>query len=350
MIGIIQFEPIVGGETTLAVNLHEILSEEGEVEILHPYNKDRGISRLWKKAPGEFVEYDQLIDRLNEYEILLFLNSVHYPKEKELEKILSLFSNIENSKVIFYEHGFHTWNFCRYDLILPLVSKKNELRILTNTVESREDYLKKGYKVFLCRQPFNPKSYRPVKKNDTETINICFNSRFSKEKNILFVFSYFSEFFREESNFSVNFRYDKKSGLAALAENAKSMKNCKIENYAEDVGEIYDEQDFCLYFGCFDVKEMGKIEYSLLEAIYYQIPIIIHPFWFNFFKYEEYGFSREFIKSCFIELDPLTFHLELHIDHSEKTENALEILKEFYPSKIKERIQDCLDSFTSSDI
>jgi len=105
---------------------------------------------------------------------------------------------------------------------------------------------------------------------------------------------------------------------------------------------MYDYQDFCVFWGYDEETEIGKIEYSLLEAFYYEIPVIVHPSWLRKFKHEEYGFSKEFVESCFIKMDPYTIMdlVEHPENYKEAAKYAKEMLKDFLEDKVMQRLEN----------
>ena len=355
-IALFQFEPIIGGESTLCACLSKILSKHYTVRIFHPCGYEgtnMRVSQLWKAVDnGKFVPYYKVPEICNVVDYCIFLNSVHINQKTYYEQmfpVIRMFSNIKNSNVIFYEHGLHTWNHCDYETIFSMLNEKNKIRILTNTNEAIEKYTERGYKSFLCRQPFIEENYPIIQKNKSKTVNICFNSRFSTAKFVHKAIDYFSEFLNDEAmDFKLQFRASGKEpdGMNVLKDEIRKSKNGILKDYAVNISEIYDNQDFCLYWGYDETPEIGKLEYSLLEAFYYEIPVIAHPSWIRSFKCEEYGYTQAFIDSCFIPLDPYTI-IDL-VKNPEKYKSCLEnarlLLCDFLEYNIIERIKLCFNS------
>ena len=346
-ISLIQFEPIIGGESTLCNGLYKILSTDNSVNVYHPVDK---IYKLYVKSENaKYVNYDSIKHICENSDVALFINSLH-TNEEELKKtnLLNIFSKIKKCKLIFYEHGLHTWDQCCYEQILKVLKNSNKIRILTNTKEAISIYIKRGYSAFLCRQPFIKDDYPDLERKETDNkLNIYFNSRFSVNKCVIEAIEYFYDFLNsEELDFCLTFR---NSGLESKQLNYhKSLisesKNCKLLTYCSNK-ERYENQDYVLYFGYNDDKEKGKIEYSILEAIHYNIPILVHPFWIKNFKHDEYDITKEELDSIFIVINPFNIKKLLTDKIKLQMPNANKLMLEFSNKKIQERIDICINSF-----
>jgi hypothetical protein len=354
-ISIVQFEPIIGGESTLCESLSNLLSSCYDIKIYHPcqiIDSKLRISKLWHAVNnGKFVPYSYLKTICDNSDYTIFLNSIHVSTHTPyslMRELIVAFSTITDSNLIFYEHGLHTWKQCDYLTLFSILEHQNSIRVLTNTIEGKAIYEKYRIKSFLCRQPFLPKS-SVVEKNDTDIVNICFNSRFSLNKKVDKVVNYFHEFLNDsDMRFSLNFRESglESENLISLKKIIIDSKNGKLERYTTSSQDIYNKQDFCLFFGYDDRQEVGKLEYSLLEAFHYSIPVIAHPSWIRNFKYTEYGFDKEFIDKCFIPLDPYTFKdiVANPQNYRHTIENAKLLLEDFSATKILNRIKTCLET------
>ena len=335
---IIQFEPIIGGESTLCRALKSVLSSY-EITVIHPF-ADK-VSSVWKEGKtGEFKSLSQSIQLIKKNDVILFLNSTHYKDSMNL--LRDFYPKLKNKNIIFYEHGLHTWTQCNYESIFKLLSKYNKLRVLTNTNEAISFYREKGYQSFLCRQPFVPSEYNQINKNQSSELQICFNSRFVKNKGVFDALNYFFEFFTmPDLNFSLNFRAKK------VEAEGLSIPRVSVKPYVENISEIYEAQDYVLYYGYDDPNEMGKLEYSVLEAIYYNLPIIAHPKFIRNFKCTEYGVSKDHVQKMFFKMTPFSM-LDVLInkpDLSIYAEEAKVLLNDFLPEQIRYRVYLCVSSF-----
>jgi hypothetical protein len=131
-----------------------------------------------------------------------------------------------------------------------------------------------------------------------------------------------------------------------LKDVVRSKKEIVFLDFADDISDIYQDQDYCVYAGYLTREERGKIEYAVLEPIFYGIPLIVHPDVFAYFKYEEYGVTEEQLRKCFIELTPENIQkiIDREFDPSEYVRNARIILEDFLPEKILERFDTCSSS------
>jgi hypothetical protein len=145
----------------------------------------------------------------------------------------------------------------------------------------------------------------------------------------------------------LTFRDSRKDNLSELKDVLINSKNGKILDYAENLSDIYNKQDFCLFFGYKEESEIGKIEYSMLEAIWYEIPILMSSKWMKRFMYKEYGVDENFAEKSFLKLDYKNIKeiLNKKNDFSSYANNAKHLIKEFLPEAILERIEKCINSF-----
>ena len=366
-INIIHFDPYIGGETTLCNSISVILRQKFEVRVLHPIHLNKKgkpiMNSGWGKVEGgEYLPYDQVISACDDADFIFCLNAKHVKGSVKSDKralsiadALSFFDKFENKNFIFYEHGFHTWRLYDYGTLFPeLMKKGNTIRVLTNTKMAIEFYKTKGYNAYLCRQPFNPDFYNPITKNDTAKVNICFNSRYSSTKGPHVILKDMMQYFDKGYNFNLFFRgnigdpvsvWHNVNGVL-LKDIIRSKPEIVFRPFAIDISEVYDKQDFTIYAGYLTKEERGKMEYSVLESIFYDIPMIAHSDVFTAFKYEEYDVTPEQLKECFIELteENMMKIINKEIDGKSYAEKAKVLLNDFLPDKILERFEHCLNS------
>jgi hypothetical protein len=366
-INIIQFDPVIGGETTLTNALSEILRKEYEIRVLTPVHlSKKGIPKVdkkWGKVKGaEYLSYEQVKETCEDADFIFCVNAKHVKgsvksDKRELAQADSdlFFGQFHGKNFIFYEHGFHTWRLYNYErLFSNLIKQDNTIRVLTNTKMAIEFYASKGYNAYLCRQPFNTDLYGPIKSNSGSKINICFNSRYSATKGPYVILRQFMPFFGKGLNFNLQFRGNISDPVSVwhnidgvlLKDVMRSHPEISFLGFADQVSEIYNEQDFCIYAGYQTREERGKIEYAILEPIFYDIPLIVAPEVFEHFKYEEYEIAETELRSCFIEATPdnLQKIIDGKFDFENYTRNAHRILEDFLPHKILERFKTCITS------
>ena len=384
-INIIQFDPVIGGETTLANSLVAILKHEAvnTIRIIHPVHANKKgklkIDNKWGKVEGEeFLTYEDTAKACDDVDFIVCINAKHVKGSVKSDKRAlaqadsdHFFGLFSGKNFIFYEHGFHTWRLYNYEnLFEQLMKRDNTIRVLTNTNMAIDFYKTKNYNAYLCRQPFNTNLYKSLKErkdfiNFEPTImseqhvgippvKICFNSRYSSTKGPHVILKEFMQFFDKGLNFNLQFRGNISDPVSVwhnidgvlLKDVVRSKKEIMFLDFAEDITDIYQDQDYCVYAGYLTREERGKIEYAVLEPIFYNIPLIVHPDVFAYFKYEEYGISEEMLRKCFIELTPenLQSIIDRKFDASEYVKNARKILEDFLPDKILERFQICVTS------
>jgi len=385
-INVIQFDPVIGGETTLTNALVAILKKEHEVRIIHPVHAGKSgklkINKGWGKVEGEeFLTYSNTAAACEDVDYIFCVNAKHVKGSVKSDKRAqaqadsdAFFGQFSGKQFIFYEHGFHTWRLYNYEnLFEKLMKNDNSIRVLTNTNMAIDFYATKKYNAYLCRQPFNTDLYKPLKekKNFIDSdlhnmsqqyvgeapVKICFNSRYSSTKGPHVIIKDFMQFFDRDLNFKLQFRGNISDPVSVwhnidgvlLKDVVRSKSEIVFLEFADDISDIYQDQDYCVYAGYLTREERGKIEYAVLEPIFYGIPLIVHPDVFAYFKYEEYGISEEMLRKSFIELTPenLQAIIDRKFDSSEYVKNARKILEDFLPEKILERFQICSNSEAS---
>jgi len=367
-VNIIQFDPVIGGETTLCNALSAILKTKYEVRVIHPVHLNKkGIPKIdkkWGKVTGEeFLGYEATARACDEVDFIFCINAKHVKGSVKSDKRAiaqadsdDFFSRFQNRNFIFYEHGFHTWRLYNYDnLFSNLLKSNNTIRVLTNTHMAIDFYATKHYNAYLCRQPFDTDLYKPLKNdNPIDAVSICFNSRYSATKGPHVIVKDFMQFFDRGLNFKLQFRGNISDPVSVwhsiddviLKDVIKSKEEITFLDFADDMAEIYENQDYCIYAGYQTREERGKIEYAILEPLWYGIPLIVHPSVFEHFKYEEYGISEEQLRKSLIELTPENIEkiIAKEFDASSYIEEAKKIVNDFLPIKILERFDHCINS------
>jgi len=382
-INIIQFDPVVGGETTLCNALSSILKKDHKIRVIHPVHAGKKgklkIDSKWGKVVDEeFMTYEDVAKACEDVDFIFCINAKHVKGSVKSDKRAlaqedsdKFFNQFHGKNFIFYEHGFHTWRLYNYENLFSKLSKNNNtIRVLTNTKMAIDFYASKGYNAYLCRQPFYTDLYKPIMKNpsfkdfdpfclaDQEVgvprLKICFNSRYSATKGPYVILRDFIPFFNKDLHFNLQFRGNLSDPVSVwhnidgvlLKDVIRSYKEIVFKDFANDISEIYDLQDYCVYAGYQTREERGKIEYAILEPIYYGIPLIVHSSVFEHFKYEEYGITEEQLRRSFIESTPENLQriIDRKFDPSSYIENAKAILEDFLPDMILQRFNRCIAS------
>jgi len=365
-INVVQFDPVIGGETTLTNAIVKILKKEHEVRIIHPVHTSKKgklkIDSKWGKVEGEeFMTYENVAKACENIDFIFCINAKHVKGSVKSDKRALaqadsdyFFGQFKDKNFIFYEHGFHTWRLYNYEALFEKLMKQgNTIRVLTNTKMAIDFYESKKYNAYLCRQPFNTELYKPCQKKDDlqPKVNICFNSRYSATKGPYVVLRHFMPFFGKSLNFNLQFRGNISDPVSVwhnvngvlLKDVIRSHSEIVFKDFTDEISEIYDQQDYCVYAGYQTREERGKIEYAILEPIYYNIPLIVSPEVFEYFKYEEYGITKTELRSCFIEMNSENLEkiLKREFDPSDFVKNSRKILEDFLPERILQRFNQC---------
>lgn len=355
---IIQFTPLIGGETTLVKAMYKLLGEMGySVRVIHPSKSGKKL-KDWVLFEGQhFIKMDNFQTEIADSDILFFINSIHLKKHKKSEdreeafkSVLPIFS-FENKKVIFYEHGRHSSDLYDYPAIFErLKALNNRIVVFTNTKDVKPYYDKLGYESFVIRQPFDPTSYPAlVEPKSEDTVNIAFNSRYTANKRPQNVLPYFAKYLGKDSTFSLNFRGNVRDNCSVWYDLFHYFEDPKIvmRGYAEKFHQIYEGQDYCLYGGYTTKSEKGKMEYSMLEPFYYGIPLIVEKEVIESFRFDEYGISREQFMNSVICLTDENIESIINRTFNWKpyAERAKSIVEDFMPNATKARLAIGLQSF-----
>ena len=366
-VNILQFDPVIGGETTLCNALSMILKKKHEIRVIHPVHLNKkGIPKIdpkWGHVDGEeYLGYDDVAKACENVDFIFCINAKHVKGSVKNDKRAlaqadsdDFFGRFSNKNFIFYEHGFHTWRLYNYEnLFSELMKRGNSIRVLTNTKMAIEMYANKNYNAYLCRQPFIPELYNPIRKNTDPAINICFNSRYSSTKGPHVILREFMPLFDNGLNFNLCFRGNISDPVSVwhnidgviLKDIVRSKKEIVFKDFANDISEVYDNQDYTVYAGYQTQEERGKMEYSILESAYYEIPMLAHKDVFTHFKYKEYDLTEEYLRKSFILLNKenLLKIINKDFDSSEYIKNAKTIVNDFMPEKILERFEICTSS------
>jgi hypothetical protein len=356
-IDIIQFTPIIGGETTLTKTMSDFLSDMGySVRVIHPSKSGKCMKDWCTFERQNFVKISDFSEFVKDTDILFFINSIHLKKHKKVEdrneafeQAIPIFS-FDSKKVIFYEHGRHSSDLYDYPSIFSILSERgNRIVVFTNTRDVIPYYEKLGYNAFLIRQPLDPKNYPEIKREKSEKVKLSFNSRYTSNKRPQNILPFFNKYLGKEEPFELHFRGNVRDNVSVWYNLFHYFDDPKIimNGYFEHFHEIYNNIDYCIYGGYTTKSEKGKMEYSMLEPFFYGIPLIVEKEVIQYFKYEEYGISKEdFLKSVIVlteeNLDKI---IKGEFDSSSFVKNAKSIVDDFLPESIKRRLEIGLNGF-----
>ena len=358
-IDIIQFTPVIGGETTLVKAMYDLLEEMGySVRVIHPTKSGKCLKGYCLFEGQNFVKIKEFDNFVKDTDTLFFVNSIHLKKHKKLEDREKVFESIkpmysfENKNVIFYEHGRHSSDLYDYPSIFKILKEQNnKIIVFTNTKDVIPYYEDMGYNAFLIRQPFDPRNYPEINNSydNDDPIQISFNSRYTSNKRPQNVLPFFSKYLKKDHNFILNFRGTVRDNVSVWYDLFHYFDDPKIvmNEYFEKFHQIYEDQDYCLYGGYTTKSEKGKMEYSMLEPFYYGIPLIVEKDVIQHFRYDEYGITKEEFLKCVIPLteENLDSIINKSFDWEPYAKNAKKLVNNFLPVSIKERLSIGLNGF-----
>jgi glycosyltransferase involved in cell wall biosynthesis len=369
-IDIVQFTPVPGGESTWTKATSLILQEMGhEVRVITPTRSGKKLSGFMEMPNQHFIKEALLCDELQNAEIIYFVNSIHLQKSKrksEEEKtemfnaVRPIFEGIKNKKVIMHEHGnMYSNHLYRYtDIINILHENGNRVVMTTNLRSSVSKYEEMGIPAFVTRQPFYPAMYPQVPTNTTKKPIFSFNSRYTATKRPQLFLPLLDKYFKNGDDFEVHFKGNKNDNVTIWYKLTEyftypqvSIKK-NVPDMTVEVSEIYENADYCVYPGPSVVSEKGRVEYSMMEAWYYGLPLIVGLDVMEKFNTIEFGYSDDMIFAGMIPMNQNTIDriMSGNFTEEERTKyvrGGKELLKEFLPDAFKERMQKALDFLNS---
>lgn len=261
-----------------------------------------------------------------------------------------LIEPLKNKNIIWFEHGPHSNIECNYEKAIKILQRNNnEIIVWSNNTSEMDDFYKKNnIKNFVVRQIFSCSNYKNIKRNETNNIVLCFNSRYVTTKRPGILFKLLEWTLHKDLPFEVHFRGNKNAPFLYVFKHFFDDKKFIMNNQVDSISDIYDSKDFCFYFGNNIKTERGKIEYALLEPIYYEIPVITSDKYFDEFMYDEYSITKEQLEKCLIRYSDETFNSILNktLDTSSYVKNAKEIIfDKFSEENIMKRIVESLKGF-----
>jgi len=361
-IDIIQFTPIIGGETTLVQAMQKIFIEMGfKTRVVHPSKSGKKLKNWVEFGDQDYVKISEFEDYIKDTDYLFFINSIHLKKHKknkdrsETFNVIRPIYSFKGKNVIFYEHGNHSKDLYDYPTIFELLKENdNRVVVFTNTNEVIPFYKRLGYDAHLIRQPFDPDNYPTLKIKSNDVVNIGFNSRYTANKRPDVILKHFDKYLGVDSPFRLNFRGSVRDNCSVWFDLWKYFEDEKIimHDYAEKPYQIYEGQDYCIYAGYRTSSERGKMEYSMLEAFYYGIPLIVDKVVIEEFKYDEYGISeKDFLESIIpLTEENLQSIIDGTFDPSKHIIKAKSIVNDFLPEMTKQRLTKGLEIFDKAPI
>lgn len=372
-IDVVQFTPVPGGETTWTKATALILQDMGhEVRVITPTRSGKKLSGFMEMPNQIFVKESLLCDVLQEAEVIYFVNSIHLQKSKrksEEEKqdmfnqVRHIFEGIKDKKVIMHEHGnMYSIHLYKYDDIMNiLVENGNRVVMTTNLRSSVPKYEEMGIPAFVTRQPFYPSMYPKVNLNEEDKSIISFNSRYTATKRPQLILGLIEKYLEEGFNFGFRFKGNKNDNVTIWYKLAKyfefpqiSIKK-NVPDMNEEVFDIYDKADYCVYPGPSVKSEKGRVEYSMMESWFYNIPLMVGMDIMENFNTAEFKWTDEMVFAGMIPMnekntEKMVKNLFTDEERQKYINGGNAMLKEFLPEAFIPRIQTALDYLNSDKI
>jgi glycosyltransferase involved in cell wall biosynthesis len=371
-IDIVQFTPVPGGESTWTKATALILQDMGhQVRIITPTKSGRKLSGFMEMPNQIFIKEKKICEELQKADIIYFVNSIHLQKSKRkselqkqeiFDKIKHIFEGIQNKKIIMHEHGnmysIHLYKYA--EIIEILQANNNKIVMTTNLRSSVPKYEEMGIPAFVTRQPFYPAMYPKVEKNKEDSSVISFNSRYTAIKRPQLILAMIEKYLKEGLNFKFRFKGNKNDNVTIWSNLTKyfeypqiSIKKNVPDMYKE-VTEIYEDADFCVYPGNSVKSEKGRVEYSMMESWFYELPLMVSTDIMENFNTDEFQWTNEMVFAGMIPMNEENVKKMVNNSFTnEEIQNYINggkmLLKDFLPEKFIPRLQKALDYFKSDE-
>ena len=369
-IDVVQFTPVPGGETTWTKATALILQEMGhEVRVITPTRSGKKLSGFMEMPNQIFVKEVNLCNELQDADIIYFVNSIHLQKSKRksedekqemFNQVRHIFEGIRDKKIIMHEHGnMYSIHLYKYTEIMEILQANNNRIVMTTNLRSSvPKYEEMGIPAFVTRQPFYPAMYPKVEKNKAEHSVISFNSRYTATKRPQLILGLIEKYLEEGFNFGFRFKGNKNDNVTIWYKLAKyfefpqiSIKK-NVPDMFQEVTEIYEDADFCVYPGPSVKSEKGRVEYSMMEAWFYELPLMVGMDIMENFNTAEFQWTDEMIFAGMIPMNEK--HVEKMVknlftpeERQKYIDGGNEMLKEFLPEAFIPRLQKALDYLNS---
>lgn len=369
-IDVVQFTPVPGGETTWTKATALILQEMGhEVRVITPTRSGKKLSGFMEMPNQIFVKEVNLCNELQDADIIYFVNSIHLQKSKRksedekqemFNQVRHIFEGIKNKKVIMHEHGnMYSIHLYKYAEIMEILQENgNRIVMTTNLRSSVPKYEEMGIPAFVTRQPFYPAMYPKVEKNKEDHSVISFNSRYTATKRPQLILAMIEKYLEEGFNFGFRFKGNKNDNVTIWYKLAKyfefpqiSIKK-NVPDMYQEVTEIYEDADYCVYPGPSVKSEKGRVEYSMMEAWFYELPLMVGMDIMENFNTTEFQWTDEMVFAGMIPMneknvEKMVKNLFTPEERQKYIDGGNAMLREFLPEAFVPRLQKALDYLNS---
>jgi hypothetical protein len=201
--------------------------------------------------------------------------------------------------------------------------------------------------------------YPKVDKNQSGKPIISFNSRYTATKRPHLFLPLLDKYFENGTYFEVHFKGNKNDNVTIWYKLTKYFEypqltiKKNVPDMKVEVKEIYDNADYCVYPGPSVISEKGRVEYSMMESWFYELPLIVGLDVMEKFNVAEFGYTEDMIFAGMIpmnekNIDKIITGNFTDEERARYIKGGTELLKEFLPEAFKPRIQKALDFLNSN--
>lgn len=288
----------IGGSYTVFENLKLSLSDHFDLDIVALSLSTRKKIEWPVLDPKKFIEYAQ------NYTHIIF-NSMPEFAINEINPKFEMVYKTLTQNVYIYEHGADIRK-SKLDLVAKLVPGK--VIFLCNLLEQVNLIKSIGFDVIQIGQFYHPNLLKDIKTNEDSNI-LVFNSRATCQACLHKLYNdvekgrvKFDKFIlrlmlkpRDKGGYIWEMREDK-----ILIEPRLNTVKHEVVKKSNNKFDMFNNAAACLYLGKTINEVAGTIECAIIEAAFLNLPLIIHPLWYNNYKKynrkEDYGISIEEIR------------------------------------------------------
>jgi hypothetical protein len=201
--------------------------------------------------------------------------------------------------------------------------------------------------------------YPKLNKNQEPHSVISFNSRYTSTKRPQIILGLLERHFESGLNFNLRFKGNKTDNVTIWYKLTKyfefpqiSIKK-NVTDMSQEIKEIYEDADFCVYPGPSVKSEKGRVEYSMMESWFYELPLVVGVDIMENFNIKEFQWTNEKIFSGMIPMNENMVEKAVKKLFTEEElqkyiDGGKELLKEFLPEAYVPRLQKALDFINSN--
>lgn len=275
-----------GGEYTFGLHLSEGFRQLGHESHLVVFSKTGEELKNFRGKNFKIYKEKDRIEALKTYDFIFILDG--YLKNPDY----SFLKKIHVPMCVMEHNALASYRRYQYNLLFDTVGQIPVFGYKSARIAWKKKY---DIDVHIIRQPFEPKLLPQFKgKKETDILKVCFPHRFSTNKHPEVVYNFFVNEIQKKIKWQLYFYGSRnesvvqwtflKNEIDSGAFNNRIFKDKRVYLYPaynpiQDLAEIYYNTNLTAHSTKY-AEDGGRMEYALLESIYYRNPICSYgPFW-----------------------------------------------------------------------